>query len=226
MPRDRPVPIPRPPLHQTLSDAPRRSAADLAGSPRVRPNPASSSRSPARGSARTTEVRFLGQNGGSRAAGFRIVSDRELKVEVPEAEATTTPQLLTVETAQGLAVTVPRNQTIRPTALALFRRGAARLRPALFWIGSGEMVNSTASQLVFVSPGGLVTQAEANRQYFVQHDGRLGDSGGNPSAVFFEPGAILPDRFKRAPIGQPVPVIVPSPVDQTFVIVRAPDVRR
>ena len=42
----------------------------------------------------------------------------------------------------------------------------------------------------------------------------------------FEPGAILPDRFKRAPIGQPVPVIVPSPVDQTFVIVRAPDVRR
>ena len=179
-----------------------------------------------KGFARTNEVRFLGQNGGSRAAGFRIVSDRELRVEVPEAEATTTPQLLTVETTQGLAVTVPRNQTIRPTALALFRRGAARVRPALFWIGSGEMVNSTASQLVFVSPGGLVTQAEANRQYFVQHDGRLGDSGGNPSAVFFEPGAILPDRFKRAPIGQPVPVIVPSPVDQTFVIVRAPDVRR
>ena len=87
------------------------------------------------------------------------------------------------------------------------------------------MVGSAASQSIFISPGGLVTQAEANHVYFIQHDGRLGDSGQNPSAVFFEPGAILPDRLKQAPVGQPVPVIVPSPVDGPFFILRVPDVR-
>ena len=147
-------------------------------------------------------------------------------MEVPDADATTAPQLIAVLTSRGLAVTVPRNQTIRPIALARFRRNPALLRAALLWIGSGDIVGSVASQSIFISPGGLVTQAEANRVYFIQHDGRLGDSGRNPSAVFFEPGAILPDRLKQAPVGQPVPVIVPGPVDQPFVILRTPDVRR
>src|SRR4029077_14655518 len=110
-------------------------------------------------------------------------------------------------------------------ALPRFRRNPALLRAVLLWIGSGEMVGSVASRSIFIAPGGLVTQSEANRVYFIQHDGRLGDSGQNPSAVYFEPGAILPDRLKQPPIGQPVPVIVPSLVDQPFVILRAPDVR-
>jgi hypothetical protein len=177
------------------------------------------------GFARATEVNFLGQAGVLRAAGFRVVSDRELRVEVPEGEATTAPQLLAVLTTEGMTVTVPRNQTIRATALAAFRRRPVQLGSALLWIGSGDVVGSVANQSVFISPGGLVTQSEANRVYFIQHDGRLGDSGQNPSAVFFEPDAILPDRLKKAPVGQPVPVIVPSPVDQPFVILRAPDVR-
>jgi hypothetical protein len=177
------------------------------------------------GFARAIEVRFLGRTGGSRAAGFRVVSDRELRVEVPEADATTTPQLIAVLTSHGLAVTVPRNQTIRPGAVAGFRRNPALVRPALLWIGSGDMVGAVASQSIFISPGGLVTQTEANRVYFIQHDGRLGDGGQNPSAVFFEPGAILPDRLKQAPVGQPVPVIVPCSVDAPFFILRPPDVR-
>ena len=195
MSRDRPVPVPGcpprlrfvarrltvPPVIRGLSYryAPPGEIVTLTGS----------------GFSRAIGVSFLGQAGGSRAAGFRVVSDRELKVEVPEADATSTPQLLAVVTTQGLAVTVPRNQTIRPTPLAQFRRNAFRLGAALAWIGSGEMVRSVASQSIFISPGGLVTQSEANRVYFIQHDGRLGDSGQNPTAVFFEPGAI------SAPIG-------------------------
>ena len=42
--------------------------------------------------------------------------------------------------------------------------------------------------------------------------------GGDPSSVFFEPNAILPDRLKRAPIGEMVRVIVPSPVSEAFLI--------
>jgi hypothetical protein len=171
------------------------------------------------GFARTTEVSFLGSTRGLQVAGFRVVSDRELKVEVPEGETTTSPQILAVVTTEGLAVTVPRNQTIRPSAVALSRRNPALFRAALLWIGPGDIVGSVISRSVFVSRGGLVTQAAASHVYFVQHDGKLGDAGQNPSAVFFEPGAIVPDRLKVAPVGLAVPVIVPSSVDDPFVII-------
>ena len=204
------------------------AAPDLASAPAVPPviRGLSSRAAPAgavvtltgSGFARAIEVSFLGPTGAPHAAGFRVVSDHELRVEVPDGGARTASQLLAVLTNQGLAVTVPRNRTIRPTALALFRRSAPQVHAALLWIGSGEMVGSVANQSIFISPGGLVTQTEANRVYFIQHDGRLGDSGQNPSSIFFEPGAILPDRLKRAPVGQPVPVIVPSPVDEPFII--------
>ena len=159
-----------------------------------------------------------------------MVSDRELRVEIPEGETTTGPQLLAVVTGEGVAVTVPRNQTLSPAVLrdergvaaGLHRRRPAKLRTALMWIHSGEMVNSVSGQSVFISPGGLVTQADQNHNYFVQHDGRLGDSGGTPSSVFFEPTAIVPDRLKRAPIGEMVPVIVPSPVSEAFLVLGAP----
>jgi hypothetical protein len=177
------------------------------------------------GFARATDVSFVGPAGVSRSAGFRVVSDHELKVEVPEGGATTSSQFLAVVTTEGMAVTVPRSQTIRPLALPAVRRNAAQLRQALLWIGSGDMVGFVPNQSIFISPGGLVTNSEADRVYFVQHDGRLGDSGQNPRAVFFEPGAIVPERLRKDPVGQPVPVIVPSPVDEPFVILRRPDVR-
>jgi hypothetical protein len=171
------------------------------------------------GFARTTEVSFLGAARGLQVAGFRVVSDRELKVEVPEGETASAPQLLAIVTTEGLAVTVPRNQTIRPSAVARYRQNPALSRAALLWIGPHDVVSTAVSRTVFVSPGGLVTQAAASHMYFVQHDGKLGDAGQNPTAVFFEPGAIVPDRLKVAPVGQPVPVIVPSSVEDPFVIV-------
>jgi hypothetical protein len=179
-----------------------------------------------KGFARTKSVRFLGQTGGSTDSGFRLVSDHELRVEVPEADALRGPQLLAVVTTEGVAVTVPRNATIRPTALALSRRNRGLVRASMLWIGSGEMVVSVPSQSIFIAPGGMVTQADQNHHYFIQHAGRLGDGGGNPSTVFFEPDAILPDRLKRAPIGELAQVIVPSPVDDSFVILGGTYVRR
>ncbi len=143
-------------------------------------------------------------------------------MEIPEGETTTGPQLLAVVTSEGVAVTVPRNQTISPTAAARYRLRAAQLRTAVMWINSGEMVSSLPGESVFISPGGLVTQSDQNHNYFIQHDGRLGDAGGNPTSVFFEPNAIVPDRLKRAPIGEMVRVIVPSPVSEAFLVLSAP----
>ena len=40
--------------------------------------------------------------------------------------------------------------------------------------------------------------------------------------VFYEPGAILPDELKHAPVGRETPVIVPSFFDRQFEILRGP----
>ena len=66
------------------------------------------------GFARTTEVLFLNQNGQSRSAGFRVVSDRQLKVEVPDKDVITGTQLVMVVTTEGLTVTLPRGGILRP----------------------------------------------------------------------------------------------------------------
>ena len=55
---------------------------------------------------------------------------------------------------------------------------------------------------------------------------RLGDSDGNPSAVFFEPDAIVPDRLKRAPVGEMVRAIVPCPVNDASLVLGVPRARR
>ena len=40
--------------------------------------------------------------------------------------------------------------------------------------------------------------------------------------VFYEPGAILPEELKQAPVGHETPAIVPSFFDRPFVILPGP----
>ena len=148
------------------------------------------------GFARTTAVLFVGQSGGVRTGGFRVLSDRELRVEVPDPDGAAGPQIPAVVTTLGMAVAVPVHQTLRAGLPVFTRNMAAAARTALLWVGSGDIIGAVPNQSIFIAPGGLSTRAEANRVYFVQHGGKLGDSAAAPASVFFEPDANIPDRLK------------------------------
>ena len=182
------------------------------------------------GFSRTTEVFFLDPTHGPRQAGFRVVSDRQIKLEVPDLDAITGPQLLAVVTTEGLTVTIPRYRTIHPgtmpttTTQLMF----AKLRDAICWIGPGDDASTVACRFYFVASGGLVDQVGHGATYFIQRGGTLGQEGpgvgpvglrgGTARAVFFEPGAIVSQGLKLAPIGHEVRAIVPSFFDEPFLI--------
>jgi hypothetical protein len=201
-----------------------------------------------KGFARTTEVFFLNSQAQARSAGFRIVSDRQLEVEVPDKDAITGPQVVVVITTEGLTLTLPRNGTIRP--------GVARPNPggthwplpqgAILWFGPGDDVPPGAgNHLFFIARGGQVGATQLGATYFVQRGGALTRDRedlvgalrlrglpkhvtrslarlGNGGRVYFEPGAILPEELRETPVGHETPAIVPSFFDQPFVILAGP----
>ena len=199
-----------------------------------------------RGFARTTEVLFLNQNGQSRSAGFRVVSDQHLKVEVPDKDAITGAQLVLVVTTEGLTVTLPRGGILRPGQQTAPGLPAPRLRPdAILWLEEGDVVaDSWLNHLVFIAPGGQVGTPNLGGTFFVNRGGALADDRRPPAVpfgigrvagpriknlsrvglvrVFYEPGAILPEELKQAPAGRETPAIVPSFFDQAFVILPGP----
>ncbi len=199
-----------------------------------------------RGFARTTEVLFLNQSGQSRSAGFRVVSDQHLKVEVPDKDTITGTQLVLVVTTEGLTVTLPRGGILRPgqTPPGLF---TPRFLPdAILWLEEGDVVaDSGGNHLVFIARGGQVVGApNLGATFFVQRGGALAADRSTPALsfgttrvpgvgiknlaqmglirVFYEPGAILPEELKQAPAGRETPAIVPSFFDQPFVILPGP----
>jgi hypothetical protein len=199
-----------------------------------------------RGFARTTEVLFLNQNGQSRSAGFRVVSDQHLKVEVPDKDAITGPQLVLVVTTEGLTMTLPRGGILRPEQTPPGLPTPRFLPHAILWLGEGDdAADSGINHLVFIAQGGRVGTPNLGSTFFVQRGGALADdrrppavpfgTRGVPGAgmtqnlaraglvrVFYEPGAILPEELKQAPAGRETPAIVPSFFDQPFVILPGP----
>jgi hypothetical protein len=198
-----------------------------------------------RGFARTTEVLFLNQNGQSRSAGFRVVSDQHLKVEVPDKDAITGTQLVLVVTTEGLTMTLPRGGIFRP-GQTLPGLPAPRLQPdAILWLEEGDVVaDSWLNHLVFIARGGKVGTPQLGGTFFVQRGGALAADDRPPAVpfgtgrgpgvgiknlarvglfrVFYEPGAIVPEELKQAPTGCETPAIVPSFFDQAFVILPGP----
>jgi hypothetical protein len=182
-----------------------------------------------RGFARTTEVLFMNQNGQSRSAGFRVVSDQQLKLEVPDKDVITGTQLVVVVTTEGLTVTLPRAGILRPGQIFPAQPGRRFSQDAILWIGEGDVLtDSGGSHLIFIAPGGRVDTGWPGTTFFVRRDGTLTNGGTLAAArlgvahVFYEPGAILPEGLKQAPIGQETPAIVPSFFDRPFVILPGP----
>ena len=193
------------------------------------------------GFARTTEVFFLNQSAQSRSAGFRVVSDRELKVEVPDKDVITGPQLVVVVTTEGLTLTLPRRGILRPGP-ALQAQPAPRLpQDAILWLGKGDVLaNAGRNHLVFIARGGQVGTSRVGATFFVQRDGALAADRRGPAVpfgmpevagvrtmslarlraahIYYEPGAILPEELKHAPIGHEMRAIVPSFFNRQFVI--------
>jgi hypothetical protein len=198
-----------------------------------------------RGFARTTEVRFVNKDGQSRSAGFRVVSDRQLKVEVPDKDVITGTQLVMVVTTEGLAVTLPRGGILRPGQIFPALPGRQFPQDAILWLGRGDVLaDSGGSHLVFIATGGQVGTPRPGATFFVQRDGALAADRRSPAVssgmlgvlgkgtrsrartggvhVFYEPGAILPEDLKQAPLGHETPAIVPSFFDRPFMILPGP----
>jgi hypothetical protein len=180
-----------------------------------------------RGMAGTSEVLFMDPDGKQRAAGFRMISDELLKVEIPDLDVMTGEQVLVVSTTEGLTVTVPRQWIIRP-AMATLARGqwAARLATAkgIDWVAPGDRLPARGgSRLTFVEPGGTVTGMVGT--FFIKQGGTMLFIGGAPKHIYFEPGAMIPDWLQRPPVGQEVRAIVPSFFDQPFVVLAGPRFR-
>ncbi len=196
------------------------------------------------GFARTTEVLLIGVFGHSQSAGFRIVSDRQLNVEVPDQGVVTGTQVLMVVTTEGLTVTLPRGGIVRLGQIPALP-GAQIPMTGILWLGNGEVLeNYVGSQMVFIAPGGTFASFASGGTFFVQRDGAVvadrgaragsfGIAGGlgvrvgsrmsvGASHVFYEPGAILPEELKKAPVGRETPAIVPSFFDRQFEILRGP----
>jgi len=197
------------------------------------------------GFARTTEVLFVNQNAQSRSAGFRVVSDRQLKVEVPDKDVITGTQLVVVVTTEGLTVTLPRGGILRPGRTLPFLPAPRFPQDAILWLGQGDVLaDSGGNHLVFIARGGQVGTSRVGATFFVQRDGALAADRRGPAVsfgmpgvpevgnlslarlggvhVFYEPGAILPEELKHAPIGHETRAIVPSFFDRPFVILPGP----
>jgi hypothetical protein len=191
-----------------------------------------------KGFARTTEVFLMDAQGKARPAGFRIVSDQQLKFEVPDLEAITGPQLLAVVTTEGLTVTIPRDRTIRPGRLIPVSSWASTPREGILWIGPGDVAPVSGPRVVVIARGGRVDQVGPGTTYFVHRGGRLGEEGsrlgpggpprggGRAQAVYYEPGAIVPEPSKKGTKAHEVQALVPSVFNQSFVILPGPLFRR
>jgi hypothetical protein len=176
-----------------------------------------------RGFARTASVRFKDPYAPPRPAGFRIVSDRELKVEVPDERPRPGPQLLLVSSTEGLTLTVPRDRTVRP-ALARARRTSADL--PVYYVAPGDVADMDGGGAIFVERGGLVTRALGNSVVLIKDGGRADVGLGGAGAVYYEPDADLPDALKNGRNAQEVPRIVPSFFPSPFVLLPGPVFRK
>jgi hypothetical protein len=178
------------------------------------------------GFSRSTHVLFLGRDRSPTQAGFRIISDQQLRVEVPDLEEITGPQAVAVMTTEGLTVTIPRDRTIRPGPTAPVSRRRMILSNLILWVGAGDEVQTGGCPLIFVSQDGMVLTGQILFTGFIQSGGGLGDDGGRARAVYYEPGAIVPERIKKGPAGHEVRAVVPSFLAASFVVLPGPLFRR
>jgi hypothetical protein len=157
-----------------------------------------------------------------RSAGFRVVSDTILKVEVPDESSSVGPQLLIVLTTEGVTITVPRDRTVR----AARNNAITPNHHPFYWVDSGDIAELGGGVPVFIKKGGLLTRSGSSL-VFVEHGGRLADdASGPPIDLYHEPGAVVPQSFKNGRNAHEVPRVVPSFLPHAFVVSPGPVFRR
>jgi len=140
----------------------------------------------------TNAVWFAGRDSrGVTPAGFRLISDREIQVQVPQAWG---EQVVVVANRKGMTFTLHKSGPISDHSRVDISRVA---RGVVATSGRGAFL---------VEDGGLVT-ARGNL-FFVKRGGRI--TSGEGAAVFYEPGADIPADVLRKDNCREVPLIEPS----------------
>ena len=174
------------------------------------------------GFGRTTSVLAVEGVNRPRPAGFRVVSDDVLKVEVPDESSSLGPQLLVVLGSEGVTITVPRDRMVR----AALNNGVTPDHHPFYWLDSGDIAGLDGGVPVFVKKGGLLTRSGSSL-VFVEHGGRIADgAGGPPIGLYYEPGAVVPQSLKTGRNAREVPQIVLSFLPHALVIIPGPVFRR
>jgi len=179
-----------------------------------------------KGFARTTNVFLSGRARILQDAGFRVISDDQLRIQIPDQNATPGPQIVIVATSEGATVTLPPRGTEVRMEIAL-NPFNPRINPVdlpYLLVGPGEVVRFRGAHVYYVAGGGLVAGTGGGGVYFVKSGGEMADPGANPSALFYEPEAIVPQRLKEGAgknIRQ-VRAIVPSPINGELEVVTTP----
>jgi hypothetical protein len=132
-----------------------------------------------KGFSETSEILFVAaeQAGHALSAEFRIVSDSELELEIPELQ--TADVRLVVINPKGATLVVAQND------LSTVRRSSSRTdsRGQLGRVSRTSHVKHSAEPVTLVGGGAAVKDAGTRRVYFVEKGGRVTQTGG--SCVYF-----------------------------------------
>jgi hypothetical protein len=152
------------------------------------------------GFSETNEVLFNSDHVGGRlvAAGFRIVSNRQLEVEVPD-NAHGSGYLIVINPKGATLVAEPHDVTpyVSKSDRKQLQRLPASHRPIvpvvpdrpLIGVNSHAVVNDGGGGAIFlVDQGGLITHTGGGCLFFVKKGGRIAVDGGGQT-VFYETGA-------------------------------------
>jgi hypothetical protein len=140
-----------------------------------------------KGLATTGRVVFAIDRALSRAR-FKVISDEEIEVLVPECYRPGAAATVAVFTESGAAVAMPATvQTVRSSV-----RGAnvAEAGETFYHVQSGGAVSSAESVAV-IEKGGVVAHSTNAAMHFVKSGGTLLEFRNRAGIVFYEPGAQL-----------------------------------
>jgi hypothetical protein len=154
-----------------------------------------------KGFSETSEVLFVAAEraGNAHSADFRVVSDSELEVEVPEQHGTgarmvvINPKGATLVVSQNDLSTVrrisTRTESRAPTGRVSHASHVQRSAEPVTIVGAGALVKDAGPRgIFFVEKGGRVTQTGGSCVYFVKNGGTVDGSGGH-AFVLREPRA-------------------------------------
>ena len=145
-----------------------------------------------RGFLETSEVYFSNGLMGRtelQKVGFQIVSDRQLRVVVPDVMAPPSWEfMIVVVNPLGATVTVPpTSRNVRSLSQAA-ERGRA-----FYWMDASELRKSSGGNFLFIDRD--VTESKIAGLTFIKNGGQLASTGGG--SIFYEPDAALPEIVKK-----------------------------